>query len=105
MFNLIHSSLVNGTTITTYLGAGDYIGLALSPYTLLLGDMFGGVLMFAIMMPLYNRTQSLDYCIVVWTMLSAVVTAALPLTTFRLAYIFLIFGSAAMLYRMFMPMG
>lgn len=98
-------SLVNSTTISGYLAAGDYIGLALSPYGLLLGDMFGGILMFAIMMPLYNRTQSLDYCLVVWTMLSAALTVALPLSTFRLSYIFLILGVAVLLYKLMIPRG
>jgi hypothetical protein len=98
-------SLVNSTTISGYLAAGDYIGLALSPYSLLLGDMLGGLLMFAIMMPLYNRTQSLDYCLVVWCMLSAALTVALPLSTFRLSYIFLILGVAVLLYKLMIPRG
>ena len=57
------------------------------------------------MMPLYNRTQSLDYCLVVWTLLSGALTVALPLFTFRLAYVFLILGVASLLYRMLIPRG
>jgi hypothetical protein len=98
-------SLVNSTTISGYLAVGDYLGLALAPYSLLLGDMLGGILMFAIMMPLYNRTQSLDYCLVVWCMLSAALTVALPTSTFRLSYIFLILGVAVLLYKLLIPRG
>jgi hypothetical protein len=98
-------TLVNSTTISGYLALGDYIGLIFAPYILLLGDMFGGLMMLAIMMPLYNRTQSLDYCLIVWVLLSAALTAALPLMTYRLAYVFLILGVASLLYRMLVPRG
>jgi hypothetical protein len=101
----VDPSLVTGPTTTGYLTSGDYIGLIFAPYTLLLGDMFGGIILFAIMMPLYNRTQSLDYCLVVWVLLSATLTVALPLTAFRLAYVMLILGIAALLYRMLIPRG
>ena len=98
-------SLVGYDDITTYLGAGDYLGLALSPFIVLLGDIFGGVLMFVVMIPLYNRTQSLDYCLAVWTVLSSILTVGLPLLTFRLAYVFLVIGVAGILWRIFMGRG
>ena len=98
-------TLVNSTTISGYLAAGDYLGLAFAPFGLLLGDMFGAIIMFAIMMPLYNRTQSIDYCLMVWCMLSATLTVILPLATFRLAYIFLILGVTVMLYKLMIPEG
>jgi hypothetical protein len=98
-------SLVNSTTISGYLAVGDFLGLVLAPYTLLLGDVFGGVVIFAIMMPLYNRTQNLDYCLVVWVMLSAALIVALPANTFRLAYVFLIIGVATLLYKLVIPRG
>ena len=98
-------TLVNSTTISGYLAVGNYIGLIFAPYILLLGDMFGGLMMLAIMMPLYNKTQSLDYCLIVWVLLSAALTAALPLMTYRLSYVFLILGVASLLYRMLVPRG
>jgi hypothetical protein len=98
-------TLISDTDIGTYLGSGDYIGLVFAPFTILLGDMFGGIIMFAIMMPLYNKTQSLDFCLVVWCLLSSVLTAALPLNSYRLAYVFLILGVASLLYRMLIPRG
>jgi hypothetical protein len=98
-------SLVNSTVISGYLAAGDYLGLAFAPFGLLLGDMFGAIIMFAIMMPLYNKTQSIDYCLVVWCMLSATLTVILPLAVFRLSYVFLIFGVAILLYKLFIPRG
>ena len=106
MFHLIADpTLVNSTTISGYLAAGDYLGLAFAPFGLLLGDMFGAIIMFAIMMPLYNRTQSIDYCLVVWCMLSATLTVILPLAVFRLSYVFLIFGVAILLYKLMIPRG
>ncbi len=105
MIHNVLSSLMNQTIVDGYISTGNYIGLFVAPYALLLGDMFGGVCIFAIMLPLYMRTQSLNYCLIVWVLLSAALTAALPLSTFRLAYVFLIIGVAGLLYKLLVPRG
>ena len=91
-------------TMNHKLQTGDFIGFVLYPYVNLVGNLFYGFVMLMVCVPLYNRYHSLTPILVLFIVFGGaggVFTLLVPEAGFWLAWIFLLFGLAGLLYKVF----
>jgi len=86
-----------------YLWAGDFFGFIIAVYTSSFGsvDIFFGVVIILVMVPLYIRTKSLMFMSILWILLGSLFLIATPLIS-GLAVLLLVLGIGSMLFELFM---
>jgi hypothetical protein len=86
-----------------FLWAGDFFGFIIASYTQAFGsaDIFFGVAIMLVMIPLYIRTKSLMLMSILWILLGSLFLVAMPLVS-GLAVLLLVLGIGSMLYQLFM---
>jgi hypothetical protein len=84
----------------TYLLEGNFFGFIIGVYTTRIGQLFYGLFIFFLSLPLYLRTQSILYCAVLWLLLGGLFIVAVPIIS-PIAVLFVIFGVTALIYRVF----
>jgi hypothetical protein len=86
-----------------YLWSGDFMGFIQAVYTQAFGsaDVFYGVAIMLVMVPLYIRTKSLMFMSILWILLGSLFLVAMPLVS-GLAVLLLVLGIGSMLYQLFM---
>jgi hypothetical protein len=86
-----------------YLWAGDFFGFIIAVYTSSFGsvDIFFGVVIMLVMVPLYIRTKSLMFMSILWILLGSLFLIATPLIS-GLAVLLLVLGIGSMLFELFM---
>ncbi len=99
--------MINGVVETSLellwqlLQQGDFIGFLTALYTSLLGDLFYGIVLLALALPLYIRTQSLTYVAIMWIILMGVFTVILPAEAYRIVRILFVLGVASAILSLF----
>ena len=58
-----------------YLQGGDLVGFIIAVYTSLIGEIFFGLIILIVSIPLYLRTQSVMYCSILWITVSSLLIA------------------------------
>jgi len=86
-----------------FLLAGDFLGFIMAVYTQGFGsvDIFFGVVIMLVMVPLYIRTKSLMFMSILWILLGSLFLVAIPLVS-GLAVLLLVLGIGSMLFEIFM---
>lgn len=84
-----------------YLQQGDLVGFATALFTSVLGDLFYALILLALTLPLYIRTQSLSYVAVLWIVLSGALVVLVPAEAQRLLRLLFVLGVAAILLKLF----
>lgn len=91
------------TALMQYLFEGDYLGFIQACYVsaFIDADVFYGVLILIITMPVYIRSKSLLLLCILWILLGGAVVAFVPLVS-SMAFLLLSFGIAGVLYKIFL---
>jgi len=89
------------TLLTQYLMKGDLVGFVTGCYTMRLGEVFYGLVLLALMIPIYIRYQSLMAVAVLMLLLGAVIEYMIPTPAITMSKILIILGVAGILYRLF----
>jgi hypothetical protein len=91
------------TNFLAFLLAGDFLGFIMAVYTQGFGsaDIFFGVVIMLVMVPLYIRTKSLMFMSILWILLGSLFLVAMPLVS-GLAVLLLVLGIGSMLFELFM---
>jgi len=87
--------------IDQYLRNGDLVGFIIAVYTSLIGQVFYGIMMVIVTVPLYVRTQSVMYCSILWVTVSGLLSALIPTAGFNISYVLLAAGIAGILFELF----
>jgi len=93
--------LVFDNLIEQYLLNNDLIGFIIAIYTSVLGQLFYGVLVMIITVPLYMRTQSLSYVTILWILMGTLIETVLPIAVFNIGHVLIVLGIAGLLYKLF----
>lgn len=96
MFPLIHDS----NLLLQYLLHGDMIGLVIAVYTSTMGEWFFGAVMLIVSVPLYIRTQSVTYCVVLWLVCSGMLMVIVPFQFQKVISLFIILTVAGIIYSL-----
>lgn len=83
-----------------YLKNKNFVGFLVAIYTSIMGELFYGMLILIITIPLYLRTQSLIYCAIVWLVLGSFFAAILPVSASHIAYFFIAISLTSILYKL-----
>jgi hypothetical protein len=86
--------------MNTYLKNQNFVGFLVAIYTSIMGELFYGMLILIITIPLYLRTQSLIYCAIVWLVLGSFFAAILPVSASHIAYFFIAISLTSILYKL-----
>jgi len=86
--------------MNTYLKNKNFVGFIVAIYSSTLGELFYGMLILIITLPIYLRTQSLIYCAIVWLVLGSFFAAILPVSASHVAYFFIAISLTSILYKL-----
>ena len=95
------STLPIGNLITQYLPLGDISGFVIALYTYSMGDIFFGLVILAILTPIYIRYQSLGAVAVIMFVAGTLLETLVPFAGLDLGKILLVLGVAGILYSLF----
>lgn len=85
--------------LISLLESDDYIGFAISTYTSLVGEAFWIFPYLIIFVPLYIKTESIEYCGIVFILLSSFFLTVFPAEVGTVAAVFLVIGVGLLFYR------
>jgi len=91
-------------TMNYKLQSGDFIGFILYPYVNLVGNLFYGLVMLMLCVPLYNRYHSLTPILVLFLLFggaTGVFSLLIPIAGLGVTWIFMLLGLAGLLYKVF----
>ena len=88
------------TLLWQYLLSGNLIGFIIACYTYTLGQVFFVFMTVLFTAPLYIRTKNLTVLGILWMLIGGVFIAAMPIVS-PVAILLMIFGVAAVLYKLF----
>jgi len=91
-------------TMNYKLQSGDFVGFILYPYVNLVGNLFYGIVMLIICVPLYNRYHSLTPILVLFILLggaTGIFSLLIPEAGLGVSWIFMLLGLAGLLYKVF----
>ena len=86
------------------LQTGDFVGFILYPYLNLVGNIFYGLVMLTICVPIYNRYHSFTPILIIFIIFGGaggLFTLLTPVAGLNISWIFLLLGLAGLLYRTF----
>lgn len=86
--------------IRQYLQKGDIIGFINAVFTLTIGEFWYVFPLMFIFIPLYIKTGSLEYVVVLWILIGGILTAMLPAPAMQITAILTVLGIAFILYRL-----
>ena len=85
----------------TFIQNGDWLGFVVAMYATTMGDVFFGGIIFAMTFPLYMRTQSLTFTIMVATIMVALMEILIPAGMISFARMLWVIGTATVFYLLF----
>lgn len=91
-------------TIMYYLESANFIQAILHPYTNLVGSMFYGFLILVLCVPIYVRYKTFTPILVLFIIFGGaggILTLMMPIAGLQIAWVFLLFGLAGLLWRTF----
>ena len=83
-----------------YLLAGDLLGFLTGCFVTRIGQNFYAIIALILSVPLYNRTQNVMYCAVVWLLLGGLFIVAMPLVS-PVAVLLITLAIAVILLKLF----
>jgi hypothetical protein len=86
--------------LSQYLMQGDLIGFINAVYLNIMGEAWYIIPYFIIFALTFIKTESLEYCAILWILLSGVLLYAFPTQAGTVGALFLILGIAIILYRL-----
>lgn len=84
-----------------YVVVGDLVGLVTAVYTMQMGEYFYASLMLLLTVPLYIRTQSLTFCVLLWIICSGLLLAFVPLMVQKIVGLFMVLAVGGVLFMLF----
>lgn len=88
------------TGLFQYLQAGDFLGFIMAAWTLLLRQVFWVLPYFIIFVPLYIKTESPEYCTIIFILLSGFFLLFMPAEAGAVAMVFLSLSLGFLLYKL-----
>ena len=79
---------------------GDLLGFLTASYTTRIGQNFYAIIALILSVPLYNRTQNVMYCAVVWLLLGGLFIVAMPLVS-PVAVLLIVLAISVILLKLF----
>jgi hypothetical protein len=86
--------------LSQYLLKGDLIGFVNAVYLNIMGEAWYIIPYFIIFALTFIKTESLEYCAILWILLSGVLLYVFPTQAATVGAMFLILGIAIILYRL-----
>ena len=83
-----------------YLFKGDFFGFIDGVYLSIIGRMWYVFPLLFIFVPLYIKTQSLEFCAILWILVGGALIALLPAQAATVGTLFLVLGIAVLLYKL-----
>jgi hypothetical protein len=93
--------LPSNNALWQFLFAGDFVGLVVAVYTTKMGEYFFAALMLLLGVPLYIRTQSLTFVVLLWVLCSGLLLAFVPLMVSKIVGLFIILAVGGILFMLF----
>jgi len=87
-----------------YLLNGDLLGFLTATFTTRIGQNFYGILSLIVSVPLYNRTQNVMYCVVLWMLLGTLFITAMPIVS-PIAVFLVVLAITVALLKLFTEAG
>ena len=84
----------------SYLMSGDLFGFADAVYSGLVGELWLLIPLLILFVPLYIKTESLEFCGILWMLLGGLLIGFLPARATAVGTVLLVLGIAAVLYRL-----
>ena len=86
--------------LSQYLMQGDFIGFINAVYTSILGELWFAIPLLILFVPLYIKTESLEFCAILWILIGGLLIAMLPAMAATTGTLLLVLGLAVLLYRL-----
>ena len=87
-----------------YLVSGDFLGFITAVYTSVLGVYFFGMMILLVFSPIYLKTRSAVYTMIIWLTSGFALIAILPAGFYQLGAIFIYLSGGGALYYLFRNM-
>jgi len=79
---------------------GDFIGFINAVYMSILGELWFAIPLLILFVPLYIKTESLEFCAILWILIGGLLIAMLPAMAATTGTLLLVLGLAVLLYRL-----
>lgn len=86
--------------LSQYLMQGDFIGFINAVYMSILGELWFAIPLLILFVPLYIKTESLEFCAILWILIGGLLIAMLPAMAATTGTLLLVLGLAVLLYRL-----
>jgi hypothetical protein len=86
--------------LSQYLLNGDLGGFINAVYLSILGEAWYVIPYFILFTLIYIKTESLEYCAILWILLSGLLLYTVPAQAATVGALFLVLGIAIILYRL-----
>jgi len=86
--------------LTQYLMQGDFIGFINAVYVSILGELWFAIPLMILFIPLYIKTESLEFCAILWVLIGGSLIAMLPAMAATTGTLLLVLGLSVLLYRL-----
>jgi len=86
--------------LTQYLMQGDFFGFINAVYLSILGELWFAIPLMILFVPLYIKTESLEFCAILWILIGGSLIAILPAMAATTGTLLLVLGLAVLLYRL-----
>ena len=96
------SPIVYQNLITQYLVVGDFTGFIIALYTQSMGDLFFGVVLLGMSIPLYMKTESIGFVSILWIMVFGILELWIPTPALNLGKVILVIAVGVLLFNTFM---
>lgn len=86
--------------LLSYLLQGNLLGFVNAVYTSILGELWFAIPLMLLFIPLYIKTESIEFCAILWVLLGGILVGLLPGIASTTGTLLLVLGIAAILYRL-----
>ena len=86
--------------LSQYLMQGDFIGFINAVYMSILGELWFAIPLLILFVPLYIKTERLEFCAILWILIGGLLIAMLPAMAATTSTLLLVLGLAVLLYRL-----
>lgn len=89
------------TTLWQYVISGDLLGLVVAVYISRMRGIFYGVVLLLMSVPIYIRTQSLTYCLILWVLCSGLLFYFMPIVSQSIIGLFAVLTLGGLIFMLF----
>lgn len=83
-----------------YLLNGDLFGFVDAVYFNLLGEIWYAIPLLLIFLPIYIKTESIEFCAILWVLIGSLLISLLPALAATTGTVLLVLGLGILLYRL-----